>query len=227
MSYFKRQHRKPKVLACLLTGLERTNWVNPDLVLNLMTMWKDTRFEVHFFPVRDARPWEAARNMTILGARQCGADWMVSFDNDNFVHGNPLDIIASAGEDKHVIGLTYGVGGGRLEDGRAQYALFPNEAHGASDGTFREEESVAGGVLMVNRRVWEAIPRGPWFRWQHANNETLDPRERGACGEDVFFSRLVRQHGFKVWSHTEQLAGHYRTTDITGMVCTMAQLGGR
>jgi hypothetical protein len=215
-------NQKPKVLVCVLTGVERHNWISPDLSLNLIRMVKDMRFDVNYFPVRDCRPWESARNMTITAARQINADWLLSFDNDNFVPGqfNPLDIIAAAGEDKHVIGLPYGIGN------TEEYTIFPNTAHGACDGPFREEVSVAGGVLMVRNSVWQKIRRGPWFRWQHVESETLAPAP-GVFGEDVFFCQLVRQHGMKVWSYQPQAAGHYRTTDLTGMVCSMSQLGKR
>jgi hypothetical protein len=204
---------KPKVLVCFLTGIERHNWINPDLSLNLIRMVKDSRFDVNYFPVRDCRPWESARNMTIVAARQINADWLISFDNDNFVPGefNPLDIIAAAGEDKHVIGLQSGVGNGE------EYKIFPYTNHGAADGPFREEECVGGGVLMVRKTVWQKIKRGPWFRWQHVDSETLAPAP-GVRGEDGYFCHLARQHGFKVWTH-QHLAGHYRTVDLTGMVC--------
>ena len=209
---------KSKILLAVLTGVERQNWINPDLTLTIIKMVRDPRFEVAFFPVTDIRPWECARNKTIQAARQIGAEWLISFDNDNFVegNGNPLDIIASAGPEQHVIGLTYGV-----SKGDRSFELFPC-ASGATDGAFRETESVAGGVLMVRNTVWQNIPRGPWFRWQHADNELLE-LDASTCGEDVYFCRLVRQHGMRVWTH-EQMAGHYRSVDLTGMVCSLDQI---
>lgn len=47
---------------------------------------------------------------------------------------------------------------------------------------------------------------------------------QNTCGKGVYFCGLVREDGFKVWTHTTMLAGHYRTTDITGLVCTLAKL---
>jgi len=213
---------KPKVLVCVLTGVERHNWINPALSGHLMRMARDTRFDVDYFPVQDCRPVESARNMTVSAARQLNADWLLSFDNDNFLPGqvNPLDIIAAAGEDKHVIGLSYGVGN------TEEYKIFPAANHHSTDGAFREVECVGGGVLMVRNTVWQRIKKGPWFRWQHVESETLAPAP-GVRGEDGYFCHLVRQHGIKVWTHREMLAGHYRTTDLTGMVCTMSQLGKR
>ncbi len=205
----------------MLTGAERTNWINPDLCMTLLQMSKDARFDCNFLPVPDKRPWEVARNWTIHAARHIKADWLISFDNDQFVYSNPLDIIAAAGKDQHVIGLTYGTA--RADGGRTQYLLFPSDGNGASDGVFREVDTVGGGVLMIRSTVWQRIPKGPWFRWQHSDSELLDPTP-GTCGEDIYFCRLVRQHGFKVWTHTQTLAGHYHTADFTGLARTFAQL---
>jgi len=211
-----------RVLCCLLCGTERQNWINPELSMMLFRMAKDPRFDVEVATVKDAVPYEVARNHTIKIARDHGFEWLVSFDNDNYMPvGTPLDIIAAAGLQHSVIGLTYGVS----ETENTSYNFFPPiECRSKVDGPFQEVPSVGGGVLMVNRRVWDKIPRGPWFRWNHGENtETLD-RGRGGNGEDTYFCNLVWQHGFKVWTPRDVMAGHYRTTDLTGMVCTLSQM---
>jgi hypothetical protein len=209
---------KPKILVCVLCGLERGNWINPSLTENLYAMFRDPRFEVNYYPVRDLPPWEVARNATIAAARKLNVDWLISFDNDNFVPGaNPLDVLMQANPERHaVIGLTSGVG-----SPHGAYALFPESTRG-NDGPFREADEVGGACLFVHKTVWQKIPQGPWFRWLHGENEALVP-DRKTCGEDVYFCRLVRDYGMKVWTHP-MLAGHYRTTDITALVQTLAQL---
>jgi hypothetical protein len=210
--------KKPKILVAVLTGAERQNWINPDLTRNLMRMARDTRFDVDYFPVHDCRPWEVARNLTISTARQLKADWVISFDNDNFLPGdvNPLDIIATAGEDQHVIGLTYGM---RSADESHVCCVFPG-SRGKSDGAFHEVQGLGGGVLMVRNTVWQKIPKGPWFRWVHQENEI----QEGEYGEDMYFCQLAQQNGFKLWT-CDQMAGHYRTMDITKLFVQTAQIG--
>lgn len=207
---------KPKVLVCVLTGSERQQWPAPELALMLFNMGHDPRFDVQIANVKDAHPVEVARNHTIKLARDRGFDWLVSLDNDNFMPvGTPLDIIAAAGpQQQSVIGLTYAV-----KSSESACNLYPPpECGGKIEGLFQEVSAVGGGVLIVHRRVWEKIPRGPWFRWQHgADTETLD-KSNGGCGEDVYFCNLVRQRGLRVWTHRELLAGHYRTTNVTAMV---------
>jgi len=208
----------PKVLVCCLVQTERQGWVNPELCQMLFKMGRDPRFNVEVANVKDAIPFEAARNHTIKIARDYKFDWLISFDNDNFMPvGTPLDVIAAAGVQQSVIGLSYGV---KSHD--SSYAMFPPRTNYKNDGAFLEVPAVGGGILMVNRKVWEKIPTGPWFRWNPGTDtETLD-RGNGGYGEDVHFCRLVQEKGFRVWTHRELMAGHYRTVDLTGMVCTMA-----
>jgi hypothetical protein len=212
---------KPKVLVTLLTGTERQSWPCPELAFMLCSMSADARFDVQLVNIRDARPVEAARNQTIKLARDGGYDWLVSLDNDNFMPvGTPLDVIAAAGEQQSIIGLTYAI-----KVNEHTFSFFPGREYGKEiDGAFQEVPCVNGGMLMVHRRVWEKIPTGPWFRWQHGQVETLD-QGPGGCSEDVYFARLARERGFRVWTHRELLAGHYRTVDITSMVVTLEQMG--
>jgi hypothetical protein len=76
---------------------------------------------------------------------------------------------------------------------------------------------------MVNRKVWEKIPTGPWFRWQYGDGEECLDRGKNGSGEDVYFCRLAQQHGFRVWTSRKFLAGHYRTVHLTGMTCTLSK----
>jgi hypothetical protein len=199
---------KPKILVCVLCGAEMQYWISPRLAAMLLELTHDARFDVKFEFIRGARPTEFARNLTMQKARDGGYDWLVSLDADIFMpRGTPLDVIAKAGE-RSVIGLTYG-----LETQSGVYTLVPHGG-GAIEGKFAEVPFVGGGCLMVNRKVWEKIPRGPWFRMQLGNDETLNPNNGGLI-EDQFFCRLAQQNGFRVWTHLEIFAGHYHTSDIT------------
>jgi hypothetical protein len=211
---------KPKVLVCVLTGPERTDWLNPSLVMNLLTLAKDPRADVYFHMVA-TRPFDAARNVAVDVARRVDADWLISFDNDNFLLGNPLDVLLNAGPERRVVGLTYGV-----KTAEGSYGLFPNILPNPNGEQFQEVQAVAGGALMIHKSVWQKIKKGPWFRWMYPENELLAhmPGDDTGHGEDVFFSRLVRRHGFKVWTHISHLAGHMKTTDVTRMANTLAQL---
>jgi hypothetical protein len=201
---------KLKVLVCVLTSTERQGWLCPEIGQNLFAMAKDTRFQVELATIKDAIPHDFARNSALALARDHAFDWCVQIDNDNFLPaGTPLDVIASAGPEQPVVGLTAGI---RVNS--AECALYPREGLGQRSGPFTECEYVGGALLMIHKTVWQKIPRGPWFLWQRGDNELADANCDDGVSEDVYFSRLVRQHGMRVWTHNV-LAGHYKTCDAT------------
>lgn len=204
---------KPKVVIYLLTGTERTQWINPELTKMIFQMGRDQRFDVQLETIKDARPVEVARNVGVALARDRGFDWIVQIDNDNFLLSpqTPLDIIAS---NRHydVIGCRYGVG--KRETG---YGLYPPQGQNPI-------VEMGGGVLMIRSTVWQKIPKGPWFKWEYSDSETLAQQlGNGGCGEDVHFCRLALKHGLTI-GVSDVLAGHYKTTDATALVMTMDRL---
>ena len=94
-----------------------------------------------------------------------------------------------------------------------------NMPGGTGDGPFLEAESVAGGVLMVLKERGGSVPTGIGSAGS-AGGINYSPGDE-ACGEEVYFCRLARQHGFKIWTQAQQFAGHFRTTDETAMSCTL------
>jgi hypothetical protein len=209
---------KPKILVTVLCGTERTNWINPDLLGNIVCMCRDPRFETSIFPVRDHRPVEVARNVALDTARKLGVDWCLQLDCDNFTQFNPLDVIAQATEAQRVIVLDYA----ECSGADRRFGLFANLVpNGETQGRFREVYFGPGGCLFVHRSVWEQIP-APWFKWEHGTGPLL---MQGILYEDVYLSKICAEHGIKTWAY-EHPAGHFRTTDLTAMVSTFAQLNG-
>jgi hypothetical protein len=171
---------------------------------------------------------EYARNFCISLARQFDVDWLIQCDNDNFWHGNLFDVLATADPEKHAVwGLTSGIMAYGLEG--SHYELFPNltKIQSKPEGKFLEKPCVGGGVLAIHKTVWQKLPKGPWFVREHGDNELLEPNDKTGCSEDVYFSRLVRKHGMRVWTCTHFLSGHYHTDDATAVTLTLEQLNHR
>jgi hypothetical protein len=191
-------------MVTILCGQERTNWINPGLMQTLFQMQRDQRFEICLFPVQDVRPFELARNVAVDAARKASADWLVSFDNDNFMYGynTPLDALAIA-KDRRIISFPCGF----LMEGQAHMLEY-------GDG-FTEVPYIGTGLVAIHRTVWEKIP-APWFKWVVPDFETVLKTGdlRSGCGEDVFFQRRAQEHGFKLWA-APFLCGHYKTIDLT------------
>ena len=195
---------RPKVMITILCGQERTNWINPNLMQTLYQMQRDQRFECSLFPVQDIQPYELARNVSVEAARKANAEWLVSFDNDNFMYGynTPLDALAIA-EDRRIISFPCGF----LVEGQAHMLEHGNE--------FTEVPFIGTGIVAIHRMVWEKIS-APWFKWVVPDFGTVSETGdlRPGRGESVFFQRLVQEHGFKLWA-APFLCGHYKTVDLT------------
>lgn len=208
-----------KVLVCPLSGSERTHWINPYLVLNLLRMAGARDFEVDVSPMTDVWPVEYARNHAIALARdKHRADWLLLLDNDQFSKADPLNALRDPHvSGKYVIGLP-SFQMAPLEQQAKGVRFIPN-ARGslAVDGPFAEVARVATGGMFIHRTIWESL-KGPWFRY------VLNDDEQGTVKtpEDYFFCDRVREHHFKVWIH-QQALGHLKTCDIVSLQRLMQQ----
>lgn len=203
---------KPKVLVCVLTGVERHNWINPYLALNLLTLAQDTRFTVEIEPVIDKHPVDFARNSCVVMARERKADWLFMVDNDQCFEVNPLDAL-SAGLGKDVIGLPtmQGFNPAELQAGREP--IIPNFRtleQPERDGEFFTVKQIGTGAMFINRRVWEKV-RGPWFKTNQSEDEIRTPH---AHGEDFYFCEWVQRHGLKVWAHGRVIP-HWKNSEVS------------
>jgi hypothetical protein len=195
------------VLVAVLAGSERHGWVCPQLCTTLIQMMLDTRFQVTLRWFIDGRPIEYVRNQAVAAAREQGVDWLIMCDNAVVPSRSPLDIVAAAPNDVHVIGM----GAGICVNGAFRWNI-ETPTKPATIAGFQEVTRVGTGCLMMRSKVWSAI-KGPWFRWVTAEDELLSPE--GGRGEDVYFCDLSRQNGFKLWTFGPAPAGHMRTCDLT------------
>src|ERR1700733_13236256 len=93
---------KPKILVCVLCGIQRDEWVNPILTDQLLTIATHPNFDFTFLMVMNQRPWHRARNRCIAEARRLQVDACVQIDRDmtlpsDFAH--ILDDAIATGKD--------------------------------------------------------------------------------------------------------------------------------
>lgn len=197
------------VIVSVLCGPERHEWICPQLSTMLVNMALDQRFAVQLEWSYGGRPIDHVRNKIVASARAKKADWLVMNDNGIAPTCSPLDLIASAPDEVSIVGM-----GAGINDGRLRWNI-ETPAKPANIAGFQEVNAVGTGCFLIRSRVWEAIP-GPWFRHVTSNDELLSPE--GGTGEDIYFCKLARKHGFRVWTHGTALAGHVRMCDLTDLV---------
>lgn len=199
---------KPKVLVCVLTG--STNWVNPQLAQNLITMAQDTRFAVQVEMVMDKFPVDYARNCCVVLARERKADWLLMVDHDQsfWPEFSPLDAINN-GVRKDVIGLpSMQVSLQGFETGELFVPNIRTLERPETDGEFFTVKQVGTGAMLLSHRVWEKIP-GPWFKFGYKDGELHETN----VGEDFYFCNLALQNNLKVWAHNRVIP-HWKTIEV-------------
>lgn len=201
------QETKSKVLIAPMCGLERSGWLNPTLITSLVAMSRDSRFDVEIELALGLSPVDYARNTCVVAARAKQATWLWMVDNDQTLpQCNPLDILAEAGPQVDVIGLSTGIS----KDAGRSFQLNCDFIPGMADGNFMGVSKVGGGVLILRNTVWSRLPKGPWFRTVQNDDELRSVKQ----GEDLFFCDIARAAGLRLWTHRAG-CGHLKTTDIT------------
>jgi hypothetical protein len=204
-----------RILVQVLCGSERHQWINPRLSSTLVKMALDLRFGVQLQWAHDVRPVAYARNLAVDNARNGGFDWLVMVDNDTVPMCNPLDLIATAPDDVHIIGLAAGISVNGACKWNFSTPATPEQVAG-----LQQVNEIGAGCLMLRSKVWETIP-APWFRWENGSDELCSPA--GGAGEDIAFCRKAREHNFKLWTHSMHAAGHFHTVDLTELAMRAAR----
>ncbi len=194
---------RPRILVAPLCGTERDGWVNPELSIKLIEMVKDPRFDVTVQPIVDIRPFEHARNLAVVRARDGGFDWCFQIDNDISFQRNPLDWLRSG---KDVIAQAYF----RYEGSSGIQMDIRGEIYAKDSEGFAHVEAVGTGAMMISSKVWHVIPHGPWFR--HLTNEESELADY-KLAESFYFCKFIAQHGLKVWCPPEG-ALHFHTAEL-------------
>lgn len=197
------QMERPKVLVCVLTSYERHGWVNPGLVVNLISLAHHPRYRVLVQMIVDKKPHEHARNYCVTLARDRDrASFLLMIDNDEDFLSDPMRWIR---EDKDVLAIP----AVRQEGEFGLQIDIRGQILGADVNGYAEVERTGTGAMILNKRVWERIPKGPWFKHIFNDNELRDIKQ----AESFYFCDLVRKHGMHIWVVPEA-ACHFHTTEL-------------
>jgi hypothetical protein len=72
-----------------------------------------------------------------------------------------------------------------------------------------EVERIGTGSILINRRVFETID-SPWFKYED------DPVNHRYQSEDIYFSKLARESGYKIWCDPTCVSPHLSTLLVDG-----------
>lgn len=188
---------------CVLCSGERHGWLNPLLVRSLLALPSDS---VTVDLKQDVFPVDAARNQAVIAARDGGYSWLVMCDNDMTLPPAPygiLDVLNNAPDKADVIGFMAGCGDGSKLRMNAHITAW-------CDDDYIPVEHIGAGVIALRSRVWEKLPRGPWFVTEYHDDELHSIKR----GEDIYFADLCNASGLKMYT-PRACAGHLKIMDIT------------
>jgi hypothetical protein len=215
--------RQPSFTIAAFCDKERHGWLNPALVLWLLNSSLQLR-NFMFMAVLGKRPVEHARNWAMTEFLTHNTDWLVMIDNDITPQVNLLDLVNDVEQERIIAPVTYMW---RAKDGSfALTAADKVEGKKHEARPLKEElvesrravDRVGTGCIFIHRKAAQKIPR-PWFRM------ILDERSGKIVeGEDYFFCRRAKKHGFQVYVDARFVCGHLHTYDILDVHETWARV---
>ena len=183
-----------------------TGWIHHELTIKLPRWLTETTHEVYFESSND-RPIKNNRNKIVKRFLASDYDYLLQIDNDNIPARNPLELV-DLGLDivscpvwiyQHKLVLNI-------------YKLDPSDemlipVDPTKEKGLIEIDATGTGVLLTSRRVLEAL-KAPFER-------KYDEDGIEELGQDLYFSRKAKDAGFRIFSHLDYIAKHYKEIDLS------------
>src|SRR5579862_4340917 len=106
------QAQTPQVMVSVLSMRERTGWIHPSLVAEIvrMALGAGTRYQLTYVPMNNVSPVSAARNRIVnQHFLPSAAEWLCMFDNDVAPPEDVIDVILTAPVEADIVILPYWV----------------------------------------------------------------------------------------------------------------------
>lgn len=147
----------------------------------------------------DAQPVANNRNRIARKFLESGADFLLMVDSDTVPTCNPLDLVE---RNRDIIGFP--LPAWRVNDDEP-LLWFPGPPN---DSGLVEVEKVAGGCLLVARRVLEhPAMKDPFMDEWDSRGFRIEP-------EDTTFCLRAREAGFRVWCAMDRPCLHFQTVEL-------------
>jgi len=184
--------------------------IRPEIADMLFKLSRQGKYLVNIeYPAK--KPISYNRNDICKRFLETDADYLLMFDSD-CIPENIDRILDMADYDKDIIGTTCF---GFVEKMIVPFAMKqrPDYKYDVIDADLNngviEVDAIGSGVMMIARRVLEALP--------HPFRNDYDPEGIKTKGLDFNFCRRAKLLGFSVWIDTDNLTSHWTTLDLKYM----------
>lgn len=201
----------------VLVTVPNENWLHKELVLFLIELLKDERYDLTF-QLPTYRPLANAQHH-IIKEFISGYDYWLSIDADVVPLRNPLDLI---GLDKDIIGLPT-----PLWLFKKELKEYPSDQEpiylGAFDYDLKADahlihlegeglekvDAISGACFIIARRVFdnELLRTRGWWR-------KLNPDGTVLKSNDISFCERAIQEGFEIWTHYGYPTKHFKEVEL-------------
>lgn len=178
--------------------------IRSELAIKLPRWLQETSHTV-FFESSVAKPIEHNRNLIVQRFLQSDRDYLLQIDSDVVPAQNPLKLVDLSLD---IVSAPCWI---------FQHKPILNVYRFDQDGYLKPlEENNSGlvqidatgtGIVLLSRNVLQSI-KAPFARKYDENGLEL-------LGQDLFFSEKAREQGFKLYTHFDYIAKHYKTIDIS------------
>ncbi len=192
----------------IVVSIPNTGTIRSELVVKLVTWLRESPYTV-IFESSNLQPIEHNRNVIVQRFLKTDADMLLQIDSDNVPLQNPLNLVEY---NKDIISCpvwsySSGVKFLNVFKENKDETLIPlrqEELHGLS-----KIDATGTGIILCSRKVFETIKR-PFERLYDENGIAI-------LGLDLYFSQKAKEAGFKIYTHGDYIAKHYKTIEIGSM----------
>jgi len=160
-------------------AIPNTGVVKAQTVNSLMGLVKNLKCE-YYTLLQEGSILHAIRENLVKKAIELKCTHLLFVDTDMVFHKEALNKLIKRKKD--IVGVSY-----NTRKQPSERILWTK-----GKGNFYEAEAVPTGFMLINLKVFKKL-RHPWFFWE------VDTMGNPVTGEDYWFCRLAREHGFKVW----------------------------
>lgn len=235
---------RPSIFIALLCGPERTGWIHPKLARALVYFTTDERADFELYPIWHSKTSQEARNHACDVFLETKHTHLLFIDNDTVPESfddRIINLLDLAFIDADIVGAPCPV----KQNQSLHLNIYEHVGEemyrpilGADLMAFRGPcDAVGTGVMMIRRRVIEAMHRVKWTapRWLSDKWEVplscpafLRPRYpdgRTIIGEDLLFCQHAKGLGFSIYASMAHACDHVHSIQLNEIPEMLPGLG--
>lgn len=185
-------------------SIPNTGTICSELTIKLIKWISESKHQI-FYESSNEKPVEHNRNLIVQRFLKTDFDYLLMLDSDIVPQKNPIDLVDFKLDIISCPTWIY------------QYRLFLNvyklndeddlEPFYIPEKDLIKIDASGTGCILISRKVLEKIKK-PFERIYDENGLAI-------LGQDISFSKKIREAGFDMYTHFDYICKHYKTIDLS------------